>query len=165
MMVTNDQSSEATDFPATDAAFAFVMPSYQLLTTRFEAADTWITSLLTVTLSLTLGAPVFAKAIRPGLSLDSAPFMAAAALAVACVIAGLVGRIKGNIVLPDPMVMYERSLTRSDQSFKLAQIYYAGENFDRNARAIAIKGNVAIAMTVAICWETLFLIVWLSTSS
>src|SRR5688572_13300512 len=108
-----EREANPDDFPAVDAAYGFVLPSYQLLTGRFEAADTRITTLLTLIVSITLGAPVFAKALRPGVSFEAPLFMGAVVAAILGVIVGMVSRVTGSLVLPDPMVMYEKSLHRT----------------------------------------------------
>jgi hypothetical protein len=46
------------EWPGVRAAYDFVIPSYALLISRFEAADTRLTTLLTLTASLTLGGPL-----------------------------------------------------------------------------------------------------------
>lgn len=150
-------------FPAVDAAYAFVLPSYQMLAMRFEAADTRLTTLLTLTVSLTLGAPVFARALRPDIVFSALPFIGALILAIIAVLIGIVSRVSGALVLPDPMVIYEKSLHRSDHSFKLAQIYFAGENLRLNRMSVEAKGKAAFAMMLAVCLETSLLIWWLTT--
>jgi hypothetical protein len=158
--MTTDTANSQDEFQAVDAAYTFVVPSYQLLTSRFEAADNRLTHLLTLALSLALGAPTLAKAIRPELPLLAPLFIGALTLAAACVVLGIVGRVSGSIVLPDPSVIYEKSLRRTEHSFKMTQIYYAGENFNTNARAVRKKGNVATAMTVVLAWAIVLFIVW-----
>lgn len=152
----------ADEYPAVNAAFGFVIPSYQLLATRFEAADNRITTLLTLTLSITLGTPVFAKSMRPDADFGHPLFILGAVFALACVTTGVVGRIRGRIVLPDPAVMYEKSLRRSEHSFKMSQIWFAGENFDKNSRAINSKGNVSTIMTILAGSEVFLFVVWLT---
>ena len=61
-------------WPAVDRAYDFVLPSYQLLATRFEAADTRISALLTLTSTLTIAVPIFAKNVQPGISFASPTF-------------------------------------------------------------------------------------------
>ena len=40
--------SEEKQFPAVEVAYHFVLPSYQQMATRFESADTRLTTLLTL---------------------------------------------------------------------------------------------------------------------
>jgi hypothetical protein len=160
--------SEATNslpdeerWPAVEAAYLFVLPSYQFVLSRFEAADTRLMALLTLAATMTLGAPVFAKAVRPDISFASPFLWLGVALFAVGAVFGLVGRIVGTIILPDPMVMYEKSLRRSDHSFKMSQIFYAGENFSANVETIREKGNAATVMTITLVLEVLAFILWL----
>jgi hypothetical protein len=52
-------------WPSVETAYHFVLPSYQMMVSRFDAADTRLTALLTMTSSLTLGAPILARAVDP----------------------------------------------------------------------------------------------------
>jgi hypothetical protein len=151
---------EKDQWPAVDRAYDFVMPSYQLLAGRFEAADARLTALLTLTSTLTLAVPVFAKNVQSNTSFAS-PFFVCGMLAFMLgAIVGIFGRVTGSLVLPNPMVIYEKSLHRSEWEFKKNQIYFAGENFTANAQAIRKKGNVAICVTVALLLEVVAFAMW-----
>jgi hypothetical protein len=114
-------------YPAVDTAYDFVLPSYQLLTTRFEAADTRLTTLLTFASTVTLAAPIFGKTVQPDIGFAAPAFVCGIVCFVVAAVIGVIGRVSGNLVLPDPMVIYEKSLHRSEWEFKKNQICYAGE--------------------------------------
>src|SRR5437867_1681270 len=131
--------TERDQWPAVDAAYAFVLPSYQLLASRFEAADARVTTFLTIAATLTLGAPLFAKSVRPDLTLNSPIFWLSILIFVSGMIVGIIGRTKGSLMLPDPMVIHQKSLHRSECSFKMNQLFYAGEHFEFNREQIRVK--------------------------
>jgi len=150
-------------WPAVDRAYDFVLPSYQLLATRFEAADTRISALLTLTSTLTIAVPIFAKNVQPGISFASPYFLLGMMFFLLSSVLGIIGRVSGGVMLPDPMVFYNENLQESEWEFKKNQIYWAGENFFTNAQAIRQKGNVATAMTIGLLVEVLAFAAWLAT--
>src|SRR2546426_3649416 len=152
---------ERDQWPAVDAAYNFVLPSYALLVSRFEAADDRLTTLLTLTATLTLGAPILAGSIRKGISFLSAWFLAAMLSFLAGVIIGLIGRAAGKLTLPNPMVHFEKSLRHPEWEFKKNAIYFAGLHFSANSDAIRKKGNVAASVAVFLVIEIVCLICWI----
>lgn len=151
-------------WPAVERAYDFVLPSYQLLAGRFEAADTRITALLTLTSTLTVAVPIFAKNVRPDISFGSPFFLFGMTIFVLGGILGVIGRVGGGLTLPDPMTIYNKSLHESEWEFKKNQIYFAGENFDSNVQAVRQKGNVAISVTIALMVEIVAFAVWFATT-
>ena len=148
-------------WPSVDAAYLFVLPSYQLMATRFEAADNRLNALLTFAATLTTATPLLAKNVRPDISFSS-PFLWLGLILFAIGAGfGLVGRVRGSIVLPDPTVIYEKSLHRSDWSFKMNQIAFAGQNFRKNQNTIERKGNAAIVQTIVLAVEVVAFVAWL----
>jgi hypothetical protein len=61
-------SADLAAWPSIGEAYTFVVPSYTWLLSRLEAADNRLTALLTVLTTLTLGVPVFARAVRPDIA-------------------------------------------------------------------------------------------------
>lgn len=147
-------------WPAIDAAYSFVLPSYQMLTGRFEAADRHISSLLTIASSLTFAGPILARSIRPEISFTSPWFVCALVVFGMIVLCGLYARMKGNLLLPNPRVLYERSLAKPEWKFKVDALYFAGCHFDANAHAVNVKGNWAIGLTSLLVLEVVLLVAW-----
>jgi hypothetical protein len=162
MMTENsDARSEQDQWPAVETAYGFVLPSYQLLAARYEAADGRLTALITVATTITLGTPMFAKAIRPAVTFGVPVFVLAMAFAVTALIVAMAGRARGRIVLPNPGVLYRKSLAETDWTFKKNAIFYAGQHFDANAATVARKHLYeTIASTLLTC-EAFALIIWL----
>jgi hypothetical protein len=137
------------------------MPSYQLLATRFEAADQRTQSVLTFSATIALGIPALAKAVRPELSLES-PWLWAA-VAVFALIAGLgvLSRACGTLRLIGPDLLYKNWLHRKDWDFKKDMVYFAGEDFKDNVETIRYKGNCAAVMGALFIAMTGLLFGWL----
>src|ERR1051325_8587555 len=99
----SDRELRAT-FPAIDDAFTFVVPSYQWLMQRFEAADNRLTALLALLATLTLGAPVFGRAVRPTIAFDSFWFLLAMLCFAIASGVGVAGRAHGRLILANPLL-------------------------------------------------------------
>lgn len=156
---------DALAWPAVEAAYDFVIPSYSLLAGRFEAADTRLTSLLTLSATVTLGAPILAKAAWPRIDFESIWFGLAMAAYVLSVGAGLIARVRGTLTLPNPLKIYNESLEETAWAFKKNAVYFSGRHFQANARAIRIKGNAAAFAAGAIILEILLLVTWIARAS
>jgi hypothetical protein len=159
MTVAASQSDE-NQWPAVETAYDFVVPSYQLLVSRFEAADTRLTSLLTLVATFALGAPVFAKNVRESLAFDSSWFIFAMLCAVLAIACGVWGRMYGSLILVDPGVLYRESLHESQWEFKKNAIVYAGQHFQRNATTIEFKGLLSDGVVMFFILEMACFIVW-----
>ncbi len=147
-------------WPGVSVAYEFVLPSYTWLVARFEAADTRLTVLLTLAATLTIGVPVLAD--RQGISFSSAWFLVAIVSFFLGTLVGLVGRVYGTLKLPDPMLLYERSLHKSEWDFKKDAIWFAGEHFAGNRKAVRQKGNAAAALAGLLALEIICLIFWIA---
>ena len=149
-------------WPSVDVAYEFVMPSYQLLARRFEAAGRRLTSLLWIASGLTLAAPILAKAFTPDISFTSQLFIVGLLLFAVLVVLGLMGRIMGILTLSDPMVHYNTSLHESEWEFKKNAIYFAGLHFESEANATRRKGNLAILITLLLVAQILSFAFWIA---
>jgi len=151
------EKPDEAKWPAVKVAYDFVMPSYTLLVTRFEAADTRLTILLTFVATITLGAPVFAKTMRPDIQFLSPWFVAAVGAALLSI--GIAGRVRGSLILPNPAVVFRESLQESEWSFRKNAIYFAGQHFEKNAWAIRVKGiHAAVSAGFIVIEILLFLL-------
>jgi hypothetical protein len=157
-MTDNDEP----EYPAVDAAFEFVVPSYQIMAGRFEAADTRLNSLTTTLLTMTTAVPIFTKAINPAVSFVSGAFAVGLIAAGVGLTLGVLGRNTGKLTVVDPMVIYRKSLWRAEPSFKKNAIGFAGQHFDENAKAIEQKGTFATGMVIAMVAELLAFALWVS---
>jgi hypothetical protein len=149
-------------YPGVDEAYNLVLASYQIMASRMEAADTRLAMLLTTASSLALGAPLLAKVIRPDICFKSPFFCAAIAFIALAFICGVVGRIRGKIVLLNPAGIYEKFLHKSRWLFRKDMVYFSGQHFIANAHTIDGKGRFATWMTALILASVLALVAWLA---
>src|SRR4051794_29791910 len=82
-------------WPSIGEAYVFVLPSYQWLLARYEAADNRLSTLVTWLSTLTLGMPVLGRALREDVSFRALPFRLAIALFAIAAAVGIVGRTTG----------------------------------------------------------------------
>jgi len=162
MASLTEQSEDERTWPSVHEAYGFVLPSYQLLTSRFEAADTRLTALLTFGATVTLGVPLFAKTVRPDAAFGSPWFVAGILFFICAAAFGIVGRTTGAITLVNPMILYTDGLHKSPWLFKKDAIFRAGEHFRVNVAAVAAKGTYAMIVTVALMCEVMTFAVWLA---
>ena len=146
-------------YPAVHRAYDFVLPSYQFMLSRFEAADTRLTSILTIASSLTLAAPLFGRSVNPNLAFRGW-FTVGIALFVFLVGLALWARFTGRLTLPNPRVLHDESLRESEWEFKKNAIYFAGKHFDQNAKAIATKAYLAMVLTILAILEIGAFLAW-----
>jgi hypothetical protein len=149
-------------WPSVRRAYDFVLPSYTMLASRFEAADTRLTVIMNLAATLTLGAPLLAKSIRPQISFSSPWFVTAIVLFVIASVIGISGRVRGSLILPNPGVMYRKNLHKREWTFMKDEIYFAGVNFDANAKTIRRKGNVTLTVAILVGLEILALVGWVA---
>lgn len=146
---SNPETTPETAWPSVELAYGFVLPSYQMLIGRFEAADTRLTALLTLASVLMLAAPALGKAVDPSIQVDGRFLVGLVFFSVAISV-GVYGRITGKLVLPDPGVLYRESLHEGPWEFQKNAIFYAGKHFTKNAEAIEKKGVISVGITILV---------------
>ena len=159
-----DESPEST-WPSVKVAYDFVLPSYSLLVSRFEAADTRLTTLLTFAATITLGTPILGRSIHPAIPFASGWFIAAMCLFMLSVTVGLIARVCGTLTLPNPAVIYRESLHETEWSFRKNAVYFAGQHFNSNAEAVRTKGNLAVVAAALMIVEIVSLLLWVAQAS
>jgi hypothetical protein len=135
-----------------------------MLIGRFEAADSRLATVMTLASSLTLGAPVFAKTIRPQIQFGSPWFISAVVVFVIATVVGIFGRIRGTLTLPDPSVYFERWLHKSEWEFMKDAVYFAGEHFAANAEVVHQKSRTSLIVVGLLAVEILLLVSWVARS-
>jgi hypothetical protein len=150
-------------YPGVDSAFSYVMPSYEWMLTRLEAADTRIQAIQAFAVSFTFGVPALAKALSVTVAFDAGRFYFAIACFVVLMIVGVLAQARGAVKLANPALFYTQWLHFSDWEFKKNAIYFAGQHFETNGALIQRKATASIVMTVLFLMELLFLFSWLVT--
>ncbi len=159
----SDSADLAAEYPGIKFAYEFVLPSYTMMINRFEAADSRLTWLLTLSSTLTLAVPTILKAAGPERTFhfESYWFLAGMVLVGLSVSVGVIARVFGRLSLPDPMVHYKNSLHKDEWAFKKDAIYRAGEAFEQNAKVVRLKAGVAKGLLACLLAEIACLVVWL----
>ena len=151
-------------WPGVDHAYEFVIPSYNWLLARFEAANNRIQTMQAFAASITLAIPITARSLNPDIAFQDWRFLLAVCLAGAVVVVGVIGRQSGNLALVNPAKLWASSLSWGSAEFKKNAIYWAGENFNANNTAIANKWKLANWMMALFCVELLMFLAWVVVS-
>ena len=159
--MTDKYEKQGWEFPGLGPAQAFILPSYQWMLTRLEAADSRLQGLVTFTITVTLAFSAANRAIRPDISYDSGWFLAAMATAMVIVIAGLVARLYGVVTLADPEKVYDKWLRYSEWEFQTRALYFAGQHFKANRSLIRVKSAFLAILTALFAVELLMFLIWL----
>jgi hypothetical protein len=149
-------------WPSIEHAYGLVLPSYQWMLSRFEAADSRIQTLQTFIVSVTFGLVAVLKTISDDLQFNSLFFITAMGFALIALAVGAVGRSLGAPMLADPTVFYERWLHKSESEFKKDLLYFAGEHFTKNRSAILKKSRISLLMTLLFLVELGVLLFWIA---
>lgn len=157
-----ENMEDETKWPAVDAAFTFVVPSYQLMLGRMEAADSRLHAMQVFVLTVTPALPTLAKLAADTINFRSYLFGAALAFAAASFAVGLVTRSSTRVVLFDPSELYKdgRWLTLSDWEFKKNMLFFAGQHFEKNRLLVLNKHRALVRMMVLCACEVLLLAAW-----
>jgi hypothetical protein len=149
-------------YPSVDLAYGLVLPSYQLLVGRFEAADNRLHTLLTLVVTVTTAVPLFARNVAPAASFNAPSFKCGLIVAAAAAVVCVLGRVIGTITIVNPNVIYKENLHKTPWVFKKDAIYRAGQHFSNNLNSIKLKGWFTLSGTVLLFLEVAAFAVWLS---
>jgi hypothetical protein len=152
-------------WPGIEHAYAFVLPSYQWMLTRYEAADSRIQTLMAFVATVTLAIPAW---LRSASVTSAAPqWLSASAIGcgVGAVAVGLVGRNIGHVWLASPDILRDKWTRDGEWTFKSEMLYFAGAHFLKNERTIRVKANLSRIMTVLFLGEIALFLVWVFQST
>lgn len=149
------------DFPGVKEAFAFVLPSYQMLLSRYEAADNRLNTLLTTAFAVMAAGPVVGRAIDPNIAVDRW-FWASLSSFVLAVAVGLWARLSGAIVVPNPMTLYNEAAHENEWEFKRNALFLAGRHFQKNAETIDRKHLRAVIVTALVAVQGVCFGLWMA---
>jgi hypothetical protein len=159
---TNAALSEEQQWPGVAPAQVFVLPSYQWMLSRFEAADSRLQTLLTFVATVTFAIPTVSRAVNPNLPTRSGWFVAAIAVAAIMAVMGIVARLRGHIILPSPEKLYNQSLTLTEWEFQRDALYFAGQNFAANWKTVNGKARAAAVIGGLFVLELVLFLLWVS---
>jgi hypothetical protein len=159
--VPASQVDELTDpWPATDAAFEFVRPSYDLVLKRLDTVEMRIRAILTLAATLTLAAPVFIPSFAGAREPLSVWFVGALVTFGLIGWCGLGPPSRGHVRIISPRYLFERTLHLPAAEFKRLALRTAGEDFDANIALVDHHGNLADRMGALLILEAVLLTCW-----
>lgn len=149
-------------WPGVGQAQAFVLPSYQWMIARTEAADSRLQTLVAFVATVTLAMPTAASALKLTVSFGSFWFVGAMIAASIAVIIGVFFRSSGAVTLADPAILYEKWLHKDTWQFQKDAVYFAGKHFAENKARIETKSRALTWMTGLFMLELAFLLRWIT---
>jgi hypothetical protein len=154
-----DESNES-NYPGVEGAQMFVIPSYQFMLSRLEAVDSRLHTLVAFVATVTLAIPTIGRALNSTASFTSAFFLLAIGLALLAIALGVVVRVRGAILLPDPLACYNEWHHLSKWEFQRDALYFAGQHYHANRDLIHRKAKGVFAMSLIFLAELACLLLW-----
>lgn len=144
-------------YPSLDLAYPIAIASYDLASRRMDAAVHRIDSILKFASTLTAIIPVVATTALPGLEGLTPWSFLAGVLFVLLFAIGAVATTWGGLRLVNPQELYHKWLNKSREEFQKDLIFFAGEDFQVNTRAVNAKGYAAawmawLFLAELVCW-------------
>jgi hypothetical protein len=152
------------NYPSLDLAFQQGVRSYAQVAARLTAVHGRIDALQWAVIWLTVAFPIGVRAADRDASLTAGFAIAAFALAGVTVFLGLVTRAWSGMTLVDPARLFENWLHLPEEEFKWRSLYWAGQHFNANSRAVNRKSLLASLMVGLLLVEVGLFIVWLASA-
>lgn len=149
-------------WPSIESAYAFVLPSYQWMISRYEAADSRIQTMLTFVATVSFGVPALVRASRPDIPLESPLLLGAFGTGLLIAAIGIWARVQGSLILPDPAKLFEKWLGMPVREFQKNSLYFAGENFETNRRAVGRKATAVAGMAGLFAAQLALMLAWVT---
>jgi hypothetical protein len=147
---------DAALFPGIELAYPLALESYQLAMTRFEAVNSRIQTILGFGMTFTIAVPTLLSALT--IKMRAGWLCAAICLFVLAAAVGVIGQLKGRLMMITPKILYEYWLQLPAVEFKKNLIFSAGQHLERNAKLIARKQYFLVASTAIFFLDALCLV-------
>jgi len=161
MSLSQSNETPETKWPGVMFAYDYVLPSYQWILTRLEAADTRIQVLMAFAVTLTITVVSVGLSGERSIDLYSVYFLLALLFFGGLIGFGLFTRVWGVVKLIDPNKLYEKWLYKSEWEFKKDMICFAGQDFDCNIKLIKRKSDAFLIMLLLFLMEATLLCMWI----
>ena len=145
-------------FPSVELAYPIAVASYENIIKRIDALETRTQTMMAFAATLTVAIP--AMTAGRGLKFTSGWFITALILFAIANAIGTISRLKGDLKLLSPKVLFDDYLACSDWEFKKETIYWAGENFSHNNNLLLERHRLVVWMNVIFSLEAAVLSVW-----
>lgn len=150
-------------WPSVRLGFQLVLPSYEWMLSRFEAARSGIQGLITLATTVTVATPLLARTLSEDIDFASPLFVIAMAVYLGNVCVSLRGLSRSGLLLIHPRLVYDKWLSKSEWEFMKTALYFAGDDFDFNRRIVERVANarlvsallLAIELALVTCWMVL----------
>lgn len=156
----NDDEDTPETLPSVDEAFAFVVPSYQIMLQRLDAMDSRLQALQTFAVTIAVVGAALATSIVEGIDVASVWFGLALGAGGLAAFAGSITRVMGSPKVISPDELFDNWISRSPWHFKKDLLAFAGDDFNNNNRLVKLKGNAAVLASGLVLLEAVFLVVW-----
>ncbi len=143
-----------------DLAYEFVKSSYDVMASRFEAANARISNLMAWAIGAIGIIPIFAKSLLGSVGVTSLWLLAALATFVVLTAVGIIAYRTGGIKLLHPKSLYNDYIQLPEREFKRWLVYWSGEHFNTNLNHINAKSRCIDGMTILLGLEVIFLVLW-----
>lgn len=153
-------------WPAIPLAYDLAVKSTtDLMLKRFEIHENRVRSLITLTASLTFGAPVFARAARGDVLSYSSPLLfAALSCAVFILILGTLAFVGGRVAVINPKLIHAGALDpecKRPWDFQHWMLAETTEAFKRNNKRLDRKGYASDTIAVVLLLELVCMGAWI----
>src|SRR5271157_1631924 len=129
----NGEKTNESQYPSIDLAYAFIQPSYDVMSTRFDSANARIQNILTWAIGISAAIPVFTQIMKSTIDIQSAWFFLAISAFVAIVVLGVIAQRMGGVKLTDPKALYDQYISEVPWEFKKDMLFWSGQHFHENA--------------------------------
>lgn len=147
-------------WPAVALAYEFVRPSYDIMLKRFEIVEGRIRALLTLTASLTFGAPVFATAALGTMPFTSLSLQLALTCAAYVLVAGCLASVGRRVDVPNPGLLHDAAMRVPVWDFQRVALQAASDAWQGNRRRLEWKAILGDTMAVALLLELGLMVLW-----
>ncbi len=158
------QSFDPENYPSLDLAFRQGVRSYSQVAARLTAVHGRIDALQWAVIWLTVAFPIGVRAADGAASFTSGFAIAAFALAGVTVFLGLAARAWSGMTLVNPARLYAHWLHLPEKEFKLRSLYWAGQHFEENSRAVNRKSLLASLMVLLLLVEVGLFVAWFAST-
>ena len=151
------------EFPSVSDAYAFVLASYDWSLRRFEALDARLRHIGMAAVTLAVGVPVVARALRGESGLDHGwLFVVGAVLGVLVAATALVSHTLKHLTLVSLEDLWTQNLHKSTWEFRKDQIKFAADRQKANGKIIEARGRLTIGLAVVFTIQVVVMATWVA---
>ena len=140
------QQFNPDDFPSLDEAYALVQPAYDSILTRFESANTRLSTMLSMTSTVAIGAPILVATALPA-QVKTESFVLSVLVWGLALVIGAWGLHFGGVHVIHPKKLGEKQLALSPETFKAYMLHWAALDFDDNLKMIEAKHTFGVVFS------------------